>query len=168
LGLRLKYRINRYLHQHPHSNVGGLIAALGLALALGLGIFLLLRLLSSTRLAKEFLYWLGGIVSLTAFPACWFYVVREPPWPHVPNRAGPLLELGAAVFCALLYLYQKWRIPAWGGVGMLALHHAFWGWLFFGGPSLLDPRYVVFPFAGFCSSLAWSLYVRQQQQAGEA
>jgi hypothetical protein len=36
LEMHLQYRINGYLHLHPHSNIGGFMAMFGLALGLAL------------------------------------------------------------------------------------------------------------------------------------
>jgi hypothetical protein len=68
--MRLQYRINGYLHLHPHSNVGAFMAMFGLALGLALCIVLVLRLSSLTLVAKEFLRSFAGILSLIALPAC--------------------------------------------------------------------------------------------------
>ena len=163
--LTIKGWINRRLHLHPHSDIGGNVAFLVLALGVALGTFLLLRVLSRTAWLNHFLRSVTGIVSLVALPASWLYrahVYR--PVPGLPNPPHILLflELAAATSCIVLYLYAKWPLPGWGSVALLILHFSLWGWLFLGGPYFwFDPLHSVFPLAGSCSVLAWALYVSQ-------
>jgi hypothetical protein len=171
LELRLQYRINNYLHLHPHSNVGADLATFGLAFALALCIFLFLRLFSWTPLAGPILRSIGGIASLVALPACWLYInyvswhlrgIALIPGTHGPALSWPLLELGAALACLLLYFSGKWPVPKWGSAALMVMHWSFWGWHFFRRGMFFYPG-LVFPLTGLCSSLAWGLYVSRQR-----
>jgi hypothetical protein len=163
--IKLQFWINRHLHLHPHSNVGGHTAFFIWALLLVLCIFLLLRLSSSTFLVKWVLRSAAGIVSLVALPVCWLREIHLfPVPPGLPNPPSPfvLVELVVTVVCALLYLYAKWPLPAWCSISLLILHFGFWGWLLLGGPYFwLSPFRLIFPLAGLCSVLAWGAYVAQ-------
>ncbi len=167
---QLKYKFNDYLHLHAHNNLGYWIGFFGLAFGLALCIFLLLALSSRTSFTKEFLRSVAGIVSLVAMPVCWYYVKRGTR-ELLPANFDPglwsLLEVVVAVACALLYLYGRWPLPGWGSATMLILHHGFWSWLFFARPLLYRPIFLVFPIAGFCSTLAWGLYVSRQNSPRE-
>ena len=170
LEMHLQYRINGYLHLHPHSNVGGFMVMFGLALGLALCIVLVLRLLSGTLVVKEFLRSFAGIISLIAMPASWLYVnyaLEHLPIPAAPgiqelSLYWPLFESAVAVVCAMLFLYGKWPIPPWGSIVLLGLHWCFWGWRLFGPFFWARPPFLIFPIVGFCSSLIWGLYVSSQ------
>ena len=165
---RMQLRINAYLHLHPHSHVGGYTAFFVLSLGLGLCIFLLLRISSNTFLAREFLRSGAGFMSLLALPISWFYVIQVlGPVPFYLNLPRPWLvsELILIVACAVLYLLEKWPLPKWSGVVLLALHFGFWGCVALGPYFWHDPFWVIFPMAGFCSSLVWGHYVSHQGYA---
>jgi hypothetical protein len=167
LEMGLQYRINAYLHLHPHNTTGGYLATLGLALGLALCIFLGLQLLRyvSPPLMNEFLR-LGGVLSLLALPACWFYVFRatERRMDGIESRAWLMVEVGIVTVLAFLHLFASWRIPSWVGVVFLILHNWFWGWQFFGRGAILYTPALIFPLLGFCSSLAWAIYVAHERQ----
>jgi hypothetical protein len=165
---RIQLKINAYLNLHPHSHVGGYTAFFALAFGLALCIFLLLRIFSNTSLAKEFLRCAAGFMSLLALPISWFYVTQVlGPVPFSLNLPRPWLisELILIIACAVLYLLAKWSLPMWSGVLLLALHFGFWGWLALGPFFWRYPFWVVFPMAGFCSSLVWGRYVSDQGPA---
>jgi hypothetical protein len=147
----MQLKINAYLHLHPHHQVGANSAFFAIALSLALCIFLVLRISSSTYLSRQFYvaHLLGS-----------FSLLPNPPY------ALLLLELLSVTVCAALYLYSKWPLPAWGTIALLLLHYSFWNWLVSGGPLFWrDPFRLIFPMAGFCSSLAWGYYVRYQGSA---
>ncbi len=165
----MQLKINAYLHLHPHHQVGANSAFFAIALSLALCIFLVLRISSSTYLSRQFLRTVAGFLSLLALPASWLYVAHLlGSFSLLPNPpyALLLLELLSVTVCAALYLYSKWPLPAWGTIALLLLHYSFWNWLVSGGPLFWrDPFRLIFPMAGFCSSLAWGYYVRYQGSA---
>lgn len=171
LEYRLEFAIERHIYNYSHPNsrfvpkdVEGHSAFLFLTLGAALCIFLLLRLFSHTRLAKELLRSVAGIVSLLALPAYWLYVRHlYPNRPDLPNppRAWLFLELAVAIAAALSYMRGKWRLPDWTGAALVILHHVFWGWLFLGGLYFWHaPFESLFPAVSLCASLAWALYVK--------
>ncbi len=164
----LQFWINDHLHLPPHSGIGGYAAFLLSALEQALCIFVLLRLLSSTSLAREALSSVAGLASMTALPAFWLDFTHRFPQPLTlpnPPRFWLFFELAAALACILLYRFAKWPLAGWGSVMLLILHHGFWGWLFLGGPYFwLVPFQSLFPIVGLFSSLAWGLYVSEQRR----
>lgn len=173
LQVGLKYRMNAYLHLHPHNDIGGFIAFFLLATGLALCIFLLLRVFSRTFLAGEIVPSGAGMVSLVALPASWLYVnyaLRHLPIPvapdvYQPSLFWPLLESAAALVCSMLFLYGKWPISRSGSIIILALHWGFWGWRFFGPFFWSRPPMLAFSVVGFCSTLTWGLYVSHERAA---
>ncbi|HUJ32203.1 MAG TPA: hypothetical protein VLY23_13045 [Candidatus Acidoferrum sp.] len=163
LAERLQFLINGKLHLHPHSKVGGYGAFFVLAVGVALCIFLVFRFFSRRSLAKQVVRTLAGPVALVAFPATWLcaaYSVGILPALPNPPRFWLFFELSVAVVCALLYLYEKWNVPAWAGILLLTIHYGVWGWLFLGGVFFwMDPAKTIFPLVGFCSFLAWAVYV---------
>jgi len=166
LELRLQYRINGYLNLPAHNNTGGYLATAALAVGLALCIFLGLQFLLyvNASLTTGFLRF-GGVVSLVALPACWFYVlpaIRRPPI-GIESLALPVAEVVIAVALAVLYLSAKWWIPDSVGVVFLVLHNWFWGRQFFERGSIYFP-WLIFPLVGFLSSLVWAMYVASGQR----
>jgi hypothetical protein len=158
----LKWRINSLLHLQPHSSVGGYSAFFAVALALTLGMLAILRLCSRAVLAEKLLRSVAGIASLAALPVSWLYVTHTIPVvpPGNLQSAWPLLELGVAIGCMVLYLIMRWPFPHWISILFLALHFGFWTWLSLGGLYFWRaPIELVFPTAGFCACLAWGRYV---------
>jgi hypothetical protein len=147
------------------------MAIFGVALSLALCFVLVLRLLSLSLVAKEFLRSFVGILSLIAIPVCWLYVNYTLQHLSIPLAHGvdqlslfwPLLESLLAIVCAILYLSGKWPIPPWGSIVLLGLHWCFWGWRLFGPFFWARPPFLIFLIVGFCSSLIWGLYVSSQR-----
>jgi hypothetical protein len=163
--LELRLKINGYFHLHPHSDVGANVAFLAYSLGLALLIFLLLRISSRTFAAQQFLR-LAGIVSVLALPVSWLYLARQLGWLTIfssPLRYLLVVELLVAAVSALLYLYIRWPLPAWGSVGLLLLHFGFWEAVCFGPYFWLGPVQSVVTLAGLCSSLAWGIYVSRER-----
>jgi len=168
----LQSRINAYLHLYPHHHVGSFTAFFIYALGPALCLFLLLRALSGTVLVGKFLRSVAGIVSLVFLPISWLCVAQLiPVSPLLPNPPLALLasELLVVSALAVMYLYASWPLPAWWGVAILLVHFAFWDWLVSGGPYFWrDPFRLVFPLAGFFSTLVWGAYVsRHSAQTAE-
>lgn len=176
LEMELKYRINNYLHLHPHSGVGGYMAAFALALGLGACIFLVLRLTAESSITTKSLYYVGGIVSIAAVPACWLYADYMTGYGLLPLAADvhplflfwPFLELIVSVVFVLLYLFQKWPFSRAGSAILLVFHWVFWGWCLFGVYSWLWPPHLVFPTVGYCATHLWGSYVSSDREAMSA
>jgi len=165
LETKLKYRINDYLHLHPHNNLGGDIAPIAVILAFTFLIFSLMRILSGTALASELLRPVAGATAVLAFPGCWLYEMHSYESPGAPNPPQILLtlELLAAGVYAMFHLYKKRRISPWVGVTLLVLHYGLWSWLFLGGLYFWRAPFLsILPLAGLCSSLVWGLYVSRE------
>jgi hypothetical protein len=158
----VQFWINRHLHLHPHSDIGGDSAFLIYALIWALFIFLVLRLFSGTRITSGFLRWAAGVFSLLALPVSWLYQGTAPTVPDPPHVLL-VLELLLATGSAILFLLSRRPFPMWSMIVILVPHFVLWGWLFLGGPYFwLAPFETIVPLAGFFSSLAWGLYVSHE------
>lgn len=121
--------------------------------------FLPLRLFAKVGYVEGFLYSIGGILSLLAVPAAWFYVHQVLGFtPFEPSAYWLLIEGAVTITCVSLYLRGRWPIAAWGNILLISLHYIFWAWIlrrhFLGNPLGL-----VFPIIGLASGFAWSLYL---------
>jgi hypothetical protein len=158
--------INRSLHLHPHSNIGGYTSFYIIALAGGLAIFGVLRLLSLVPLIEKVILSVAGLVSLLALPCAWLsfrycfpgFFRGQAALPDPPHL-WLFIELLASAAGALLFLRGK--RPGWiAGGGLLTAHFALWGWLFLGGPYFwLAPGRLIIPVVGFFSCIAWTSYL---------
>jgi hypothetical protein len=168
---------------------GRLADFIGLSLLCGLVIFFFLRLLSPFRLTKAFLHTIAGAIVIAGFP---LMCLRDYGFLSFSARAArwPLLvEVLLVLACAAFYLYRRWPVPAPVSILLLALHVALWswatesyvGWTWLAGmfrlanvpfgrwaiwwnDALLLIFIVFYPILGFCSSLAWGIYVRQTDE----
>jgi hypothetical protein len=163
----LQFKINGYLHLHPHHAVGANTAFLILALGPALLIFLVLRVLSRATIIEHLFRSAAGIVSLTALPIAWLVVT------YVLGVDSPIrvttslfyLELCAVVLCAVLYVTAKWPAPKWLSFLLTALHFAFWSGVVSGPYFWLAPFSVIFPAAGFFATVCWAAYIRCPEEA---
>ncbi|MGB6429948.1 MAG: hypothetical protein WBF06_05145 [Candidatus Acidiferrales bacterium] len=126
-------------------------------------IFVFLRLISRTLLARWIVYSAAGPIVLLCVPAGWLFethflpVLRGPP---NPPRPVLMLELATALFCALLYLDARHWVPKWVGALLLSGHTALWFWVAGGGAyRKFGFSFVVLSILTFCSMMAWSFYV---------
>jgi hypothetical protein len=114
-------------------------------------LYFLLRCIRRTPVAKYLLVWAGGFLALGVAPACWFYV---------DGRYGlPWYPVETAVYCvfALLYLLNKWAVPALVAIPIVCIHYGFWYLRFSECPHGLSELLVLI--SGFCACLVWGAYV---------
>jgi hypothetical protein len=162
--VHLEVSINRLLHIRQTDLIRGYLEYSISSAILAFCIGMLLRIFSRTRVTKEILRSASGIALLLAPPAFWFCHYQVVGWPFGwPYRWAPV-ELAVAVFCLTLYLLGKWPNPAWIGILLLAAHYNFWYWIPSSNPARADYAGPIAPILGFCSAMAWGLYVARLQQ----
>jgi hypothetical protein len=164
---RMEISVQRVLHIHQTDLHLGYWAFFLPATALALCIWLLLRLTSNTRLAREMLRSIAAFAAL-ALPAVYWLCARYEErrrYGWNPLQAIQTYELLAALVLLSLYLANKRPIPLWSSALIVVLHFSFWFWQFgpyslllgFGGPVVLEPV------IGLSSALAWLLYTRHPE-----
>jgi hypothetical protein len=156
---RLEVRINLFLHVRQTDFIRGYLACAIPSAILALCIVMMLQLSSGTRLTKELLRSVSGVMLLLGPPVFWFCYYQVVGWPFGwPYRWAPF-ELTVVVVCVALYLRDKWTFPAWVGVSLLLAHYVFWYWTPSTNPGLANYAGPIAPILGFCSALAWGMYV---------
>ena len=156
----LEFAIHRRLNIQETDLVTGYIAFATSSMALAFCIWLVLRLSAHAEIIKGFLRSLAGSVALAVPAGFWFYYHQKYGWPFGwPYRWAPF-ELVLILACAQLYLGGRWRFPVWFSVLLLAAHYAYWFWIA-GGGNYFASNYTgpAAPVLGFCSALAWGVYV---------
>lgn len=157
--MRIKYGTNALFHLQYNNTFGAWVAIWAVAILLGLPPFLVLRIFARAAAVKVVLRTVAGMTALALWPAWWFdnwgqaYAMS---W-----RIRGLIEVEAAVICALLYLRGIWPLPAWASLLLLAGHAGIWCWYYY--TWLQDLPTIVPPLVGFASSLAWGLYVSDER-----
>jgi hypothetical protein len=160
----LEVTINLFLHIRQTDLIRGYFEYSISSAILALCIGIILQLSSGTRLTKEILRSVSGVMLLLAPPAFWFCHYQVVGWPFGwPYRWTPV-ELTVVVVCAVLYLGGKWPFPAWISISLLLGHYAFWYWIPSTNPGLADYSGPIAPILGFCSALAWGVYVARLRE----
>jgi hypothetical protein len=157
----LEFSVHKLLHVHETDFISGYIALSFSSMALAFCIWLVLRLSAGSEVTKAFLRYWAGIVVLVAPSAFWLYSYQKYGWPFGwPYRWAPF-ELSLALLCTQLYVARRWRFPAWFSVLLLVAHFAYWFWVA-GGGIYFAPNYAgpAAPVLGFCSAVAWGVYVQ--------
>lgn len=121
-----------------------------LTLTSAAALFLLLRLTARLSLTGALIRAVPGVVAVIGLPLALNSLQRLAPI--------VLLEAIAATMCVLLYLVGKWRVPSLVNVFLLALHFAIWTW----GARQLLFFWFAYPLVGFCSAVAWAIYLKQR------
>jgi hypothetical protein len=158
---RMESSTNLFLGIRQTDYIRGYFAILIPSLILALALWAALRLSRRTRLTREILRSVAGIVALFALPAFWFYAFQSYGWPFGwPYREAPF-ELSAALVCVWLFLKGKWPARWWLGVLFLVGHYTFF-WIRIGGNYAM-PNYAgpIAPILSFSSAVAWAFYIRR-------
>jgi hypothetical protein len=166
--LAIQLKVNQFLHLTPASNVGGYSAFLAVPLVFALCIFLVLRILRPVSISLQVLR-LSGLVSISLLPGSQLYVGYRLGWPlRASNLEHALLvvELLAAMTCAVAFLYDKWPVPLSVSRALLILHFGLWTAVCFGRAIWQVPIEFVFPISGLCASLAWAAFILGHRQEG--
>jgi hypothetical protein len=156
---RMDARINQLLHIRQTDFVRGYFAIWIPSVVVAFLIWVVLRTFSRTRVTQEVLRSLAGVLTIFAPPAYWVSFYERTFWTvGWPYRGAPF-EMGAALVATLLFLSGKWKVPSWAGLVLLAGHYAYW--YFAMERVLFATNYAspAGPILGFCSALAWGLYV---------
>lgn len=176
------------LHMHVSDFNSGHIAIWLPSVVLGLCLWALLRMTWRTRVAREVLRIVPGLVALFSIPSFWLYeqVPKAQYHSGVPIEAfhwGAPLEVALALYCAYRFVTSGWPASASRGVLLLSIHFGYWNLLFLTSNVWPDSawrgvlRLFVYwnPLAGgwppgltgpsgfvlsFCTGLAWWAYVR--------
>ena len=177
--LRMKFILTHDLRTHsliddPKLNFAFIV----LWAVLASGIFLLLRLLTRSRLSDFLLRDVAGIVAIVGFPLACMYAAHRVVWTSI--------EVAAALRCAYLYISRGWPRTVSLAVGLCLLHFLFWAWVDwamgyyewggYGGVPLLWPGFrlttlternptLIYPCLGFLSATIWGVYVRRSKPA---
>lgn len=137
--------INVRLGRSAASAAGGYTAFFAFTIVLTLLLIGPFGLLAPIARERQALRYSLLITTLLAAPICWFYVAHWYGW--FP------FEVIACSLCIVLLTIAVSRIPIVIYIVLCALHFGFWGlqfWRFTHNPAI-----ILFPFAGFCASLAW-------------
>jgi hypothetical protein len=125
----LEVRINQFLRINQTDFIRGYFEYLISSTILALCVWTLLQWSSGTRLTKEIIRSVSGVMLLLAPPAFWVCFYQIVGWPFGwPYHWAPV-ELEAAVSLIALFLLGKWPVPRWIGVLLLAAHYNFWYWM---------------------------------------
>jgi hypothetical protein len=129
------------------------------SLLVALGIDILLRISANSRVTKEILRSVSGLLLVSAPFFFWFYYYEIVGWPFGwPYRLAPF-EFVLAVSCFIIYLLGKWPIPGWISILLLAAHYSFWYFIPSSNPARADYAGPIAPILGFCSAWVWGIYV---------
>ena len=156
--VRLEHRLNRILEIQETDLVKGNFEFAIPSAALALCLLIMFRLFSRSRFSEEILRSVAGIMTLSAAPTIWFYLLLRYDRPFLTLRsAATFVELGVALVCGWLFLQGRWPIPGWCSVLFLASHYAYWFWICgsFSLSNFLGPIGAVLAFS---SSVVWGLY----------
>lgn len=114
-------------------------------------LFLLLRWFRWTSVVDGVLIYIAGFLALGVAPACWLYIRRRYGCSWYPA------EIAVYLLFAMLFLFQKWTIPAFVTILIVCIHYGFWYLRFWEYPH--SPVEILAPIVGFCACLAWGMYV---------
>jgi len=154
----------RHFAEQPHFT-SGYVAFWMPALALALCVWAFLRLSSHTRVTRGIRRSVAGFVALFLVPGLWLFgsmpvppsTRLTPEWIRQLFSGGRIIELGVALYCAVLYLKGKWPIPAWRTLVLLALHFMYWFYMVYPFPFAARSIPII---VSLCSSLVWGGYIR--------
>ena len=162
--IRMELTTKRLLQVRQTDLIQGYLAFSIASILLALCFWLALRLFSGARFAGEFLRSFAGIATTLALPAFLLYVEHRDRWSlGWPYAAWPM-EIGAAILCILLFLTGRFRVPAWLGIFLIAVHYAYWFWTR-GNAYLANAVGPIAPALGFFSTLVWAAYVKTLHQS---
>jgi len=161
---RLEVRLNLILGIRQTDLIRGYFEYSIPTVVLALFICAVLVAFCTHRAIHVFLRSIVPFILILAPLAFWVIYYDEVGWPfRWPYRWGPV-ELVAALCCLILYLRGNWLRPGWLGVLLLAFHFAFWYWMPSTNPSLANYRGPIAPALGFCSAVAWGLFVHSRTE----
>jgi len=159
----LEASIKRALHIRLTDVITGYIYHLIASTVLAILIGVCLQVSSRTRFTKWIIRSASGVILLLSPPIFWFCYYQKFGWPFGwPYRWAPL-ELGAALFCLILYLRKRWRVPGWIGMVLIVAHYFFWYWIPSSNPEAASYRGPIGPILGFCAAMAWVAYIARLQ-----
>jgi hypothetical protein len=143
--VHLAQLINIQLGRSAANSTGGYTAFFIFVIGLTILLVGLFRLLGRMSGMGQLLRYSALVTMLAAAPVCWFYVARWHGW-------FPLEVVGFIALMIVLAI-AGWRPPFAMYIVLFALHFGFWGLQFWHFTH--NPAGILFPFAGFCASLAW-------------
>jgi hypothetical protein len=154
----LEISLNRLLQIRQTDFIRGYfeyaISSIVLACCIGIP----LHISSQSRLTKEILRSVSGVLLILGPPVFWVFYYEAMNWAFGWRYRWAPVELAVAVLCVTCYILRKWNFPWWAGVLLLAGHYNFWYWIPSSNPDRADYAGPSAPILGFCSALAWAAY----------
>jgi hypothetical protein len=141
----------------------GYFAFLIPAVALAVFMWLLLRLFSRTRPAREFLRSVAGLAALIALPVFWLCnaYASQQRYGWDPLTAIQFYEVLLVLVLWIAYVSVDWPAPGLAAAVVLLLHYGFWFWQFGPYAFFVVNAGPIGPAAALCAGSAWFLYLRQ-------
>jgi len=162
---RLETRINFFLHVRQTDLVRGHLTIWIPSVSVALLAWLMLHATAHTRFTQRFLRSIAGIVTIFIPLPFWVILYQTTSWPLYWRCVGFPLEMTAALVFALWFLSGKWKAPSWAGLLLLVAHYMFWYFAPDSNPSISGYAGTLGPILGFCSAVAWGLYVGRLKRA---
>jgi hypothetical protein len=160
---RLEIAANRVLHIRQTDFISGYIAYAAASLLLAFIALVGLRLSAGLSGTKLILRSVAGPVIVLLPAAFWIIVYQNSGWPfRWPYRGAPF-ELVSVLIGALFYASGRWHLAPWFSISLLAGHFAYWFWMPPARTFASDYSGPIAPLLGFCSGVAWVLYVESSE-----
>jgi hypothetical protein len=160
----MEIRINRSLHIQQTDFIRGHFETWIPSVLAAFLVLLILRTCARARFTQEFLRSVAGIITIFAPLAFWLFVYEQGSWSLVWPYNGAPIEVVTALACTLLFLSGRWKTPFWVGVLLLAAHYIFWYFAGESNPYFSNYAGLAGPILGFCSAVAWGLYVSRKRK----
>lgn len=164
--IQLETTVHHLFHMRQSDFIEMHIALFFPALVLAGLVWRGLRSLSKS-IAFEMLRSVAGVLALAMTPIWWlaerYAVDRQYGWN--PFQALQLYEMVIIIIWVFLFSLGKWPRAFWVNLCIFLAHSSFWIWEC--GPCrLYISNWQIAPFVGFCSGLAWILYLEKFRVVG--
>ena len=156
---RMEIRINHFLHIRQTDLIRGYFSMWIPTLVIALLIFGMLRSSSRTRVTREFLRTVAGLITIVAPFAYWVHYWIVTSWPDDWMQNGRPFEMVTALIFAGLLLSRKIEPYFWQVVLLLAAHYTYWYYATEWIPFATNYASPVGPFLSFCAAVAWVRYL---------
>jgi hypothetical protein len=135
------------------------------SVVLASALWLALRLSAQSKLTREYLRSVAGILSLAASPIWWLCAryLSEGKDGWSPFNTAQLYEIAVVAASAMVCLWKGWDITSRTSIVIILMHFGFWLWQF--GPSVYLFGYggPIAPTVGLFASLAWVAYMKHNE-----